>query len=122
MEKGYINGDALFTLGGQAIQQVRQVGWRRARGGALRGGCEGRKRVELVIGHRARIDQQAANERALAIVHRATNRRAQQFLGPIGWVASDLRLRAVRHLGIAFAILAFHRHRAVVVDHPALAL
>ena len=55
---GHVDGDALLALGRQAVGQQRQVGLARA----LHAG-------QVVLQHGFAVHQQAADQRALAIVH-----------------------------------------------------
>ena len=63
---GHVNGDALFALSGQAVGKQRQIG--RAALGHV---------VQLVLQHRAAVHQQAANQRAFAVVNRAAGNEFQ---------------------------------------------
>jgi len=66
---GYVDGDALFALGQQAVDQQGEVQR------AVRIGQGG----DLVVGHGADVMQQAADQRRLAVVHRAAGDEAQQI-------------------------------------------
>ena len=70
---GDVDGDALLALGAQAVGQQRQVdlGVAAPAAGPLDGG-------ELVLEDALRVVQQAADERALAVVDRAGGGEAQQ--------------------------------------------
>ena len=72
---GHVDGDALFALSLQTIHQQRQVhlfalGTVQARI-ALQAG-------QLVVKDRLALEQQASNQRALAIIHAAAGNEAQQ--------------------------------------------
>ena len=62
----HVNRDALFTLGAQAVGEVRQVDLPAA--GDVGGTFE---RLQLVLHQILGIVQQPADERGLAIIHRA---------------------------------------------------
>ena len=64
---GHVDGDALFALGRQAVGEQRQVGLARA----LHAG-------QLVLQHRLAVHQQAADQRALAVVDAAAGDEAQR--------------------------------------------
>ena len=64
---GHVDGDALLALGGQAIGQQGQVGL----AAALHAG-------QVVLQHRLGVHQQAANQRALAVVHAAAGDELQR--------------------------------------------
>ena len=69
---GYINGDALLALGRQAVGEQGQIGLPHA----LNTG-------QVVLQHRLGVDQQTANEGALAVVHRPTGDEFQSALGEV---------------------------------------
>ena len=56
----HVNRDALFALGRQAVSQQRQIGFTRA--------LHAR---QVVLQHRLAVDEQAANQGAFAVIHRA---------------------------------------------------
>ena len=64
---GHVDGDALLALGGQAIGQQGQVGL----AAALHAG-------QVVLQHGLAVHQQAANQRALAVVHAAAGDELQR--------------------------------------------
>ena len=66
---GHVNGDALLAFGFQAVRQQRQVDG--SAGGALF------QRIQLVSQDGAAVEQQAADQGALAIVHAAGCQEAQ---------------------------------------------
>jgi len=74
---GHVDRDALFTLGLQAVGEQRKVeGWC-----ALGPRCAGRtllERVDLVGEDGPRIEQQAADQRTLAVVDRTGGQEAQR--------------------------------------------
>jgi hypothetical protein len=72
---GDVDGDALLALGGEAVDQQREVERLALRAVAAR---ILRERGELVLGQRARLVQQAADQRALAVVDAAAGEEAQQ--------------------------------------------
>ncbi len=63
---GDVDGDALLALGAEAVGEQRQVG--------LAGFGHAR---QVVLQHSAAVDQKAADQRALAIVHAAAGDEAQ---------------------------------------------
>jgi hypothetical protein len=70
---GDVDGDALFALGLQAVGEQRQVDGVHA--ALLRGALDGRQRVgEDGLG----VVEQAADQRALAVVDAAAGEEAQQ--------------------------------------------
>jgi hypothetical protein len=70
-----IDGDALLALGGKAIDEQREIGhFARGAPAAAVVGHGGK----LVVEHLARVVQQAADQRALAIVDRAAGDESQQ--------------------------------------------
>ena len=71
---GHVDGDVLLALGAQTIGQQRQVDivFAAALARAL-------DRLELVFEDRLGVIEQAANQRALAVVHAARGREAQQL-------------------------------------------
>ena len=72
---GHVDGDALLALGLQAVDQQGEIG-HFARG-APAAAVVGHGR-ELVVEHLARVVQQAADQRALAVVDAAAGDEAQQ--------------------------------------------
>ena len=71
---GHVDRDALLALGAQAVGQQRQV--ERALAAAALAGL--RDVLELVLEHLLGVVQQPPDQRALAVVHRARRREAQQ--------------------------------------------
>ena len=71
----HVDGDALLALGLQAVDQQGQV--RHFAGGAPAAAVGGDRR-ELVVEYLARVVQQAADQRALAVVDRAAGDETQQ--------------------------------------------
>ena len=69
---GHIDGDALLALGLQAVGEQRQIYRRHA---ALLTGLGDSR--ELVFEDRLRVVQQAADQRALAVVHRTGGDESQ---------------------------------------------
>jgi len=70
---GDVDGDALFALGLQTVGQQREVDG--AHAALLRGALDGGEGVgENGLG----IEQQAADQRALAVIDAATGQKAQQ--------------------------------------------
>jgi len=63
---GDVDGDALLALGGKPVGQQRQIDLARARDAG-----------NVVLQHGAAIDQEAPNQRALAVVHAAAGDEAQ---------------------------------------------
>jgi hypothetical protein len=82
---GDVDGDALLALGGQAVDEQREIEVVALRAETARIVGE---RGELVVGQRVRCVQQAADQRALAVVDAAAGDEAQQVL--------DARRRFVR--------------------------
>jgi hypothetical protein len=74
---GHVDGDALLALGRQAVDQQRQIGPRALRAPACRVAFD---RLELVVEDQAAFPEQPADQRALAVVHRAAGDEAQQRL------------------------------------------
>ena len=77
---GHINGDALFPLRGQPIHQQGEVDVVPLRAVALGLGAE---RGQLIIVKLLSVPEEAADERALAIVDAATGNEAQKVLFPL---------------------------------------
>ena len=75
---GDVDGDALVAFGGEAIDQQRVVG-------AARHGAEADavalQRRHHVVGDGAALEQQAADQGGLAVVHRAAGENAQKGVG-----------------------------------------
>ena len=74
---GDVDRDALLLLGRQPVDEQREIEFVALRADALRVGLE---RRELVVEQRLRLVQQAADERALAVVDAAAGDEAQQRL------------------------------------------
>ena len=74
---GHVDGDALLTLGGQAIQQQGIVDFATPRTMAP---AVGRQRRQLIIEQALAVVQQPPDQRALAIIHAAAGDEAQQWL------------------------------------------
>jgi hypothetical protein len=74
---GDVDGDALLTLGGEAVEQEREVQVVALRADALRVDLE---RGELILEQQLRLPQQPADERALAVVDAAARDEAQKTL------------------------------------------
>ena len=72
-----VDGDALLALGGEAVEEEREVEVVALRADALRVDLE---RGELVLEQELRLAQQPADERALAVVDAAARDEAQQAL------------------------------------------
>ena len=72
-----VDCDALFALGRQAVEQQREVELAVDRAVTARVGLE---RRELVVEDQARLEQQAPDQRALAVVDAAAGDEAQQAL------------------------------------------
>ena len=72
---GHVDGDALLALGGKTVDQEGEV-----EGAALRARLSriGGERRQLVVRHRTRVVQQAADQGGLAVVHRPAGDEAQQ--------------------------------------------
>jgi hypothetical protein len=64
---GHVDGDALLALGLQAVGEQREVGRAAA--------CDAR---EVVLQHRAAVEQQAPDQRAFAVIDRAAGDEAQR--------------------------------------------
>ena len=73
----HIDGDALLALGGQAIDQQREIDLAVLGAVAARIGFQ---RRELVVEQQLGVVQQAADQRAFSIVHAAAGDEAQQIL------------------------------------------
>ena len=71
---GYIDGDALVAFGGEAIDQQGIVG---AAGDGAEADAVALQRRHHVVGDGAALEQQAADEGGLAVVHRAAGEYAQ---------------------------------------------
>ena len=85
---GHIDGDALLALGLQAVHQQRQVDV--VTGGADLLGVAGDGFQMVLVDHLG-VVQQAADQRALAVVHVAAGEEAQQFLAfVLGQVGEDV--------------------------------
>ncbi len=69
---GHVDGDALLAFGGQSVGQQRQI--RLAR--ALHAG-------QVVLQHGFGVDQQAADQRAFAIIHAAAGDEFERALGVV---------------------------------------
>ena len=74
---GDVDGDALLALGGEAIDQQREVELAALRADLLRVGLE---RRELVLEDHLRVVEQPADQRGLAVVDAAAGDEAQQAL------------------------------------------
>ena len=72
-----IDGDALLALGRQAVDEQREVERPALRADPFAVGLE---RAQLVLEQRARLVQEPADERALAVVDAAAGDEAQQLL------------------------------------------
>src|SRR4051812_23384661 len=89
----HINRDSLLALGFQAIQEQSEV-QRFAR-------CAeppriARKRRDLIIGHRTRIEQQSADERRLSVIDGSARQDPKRWHQALG--ARTLRRRGHLHL------------------------
>ena len=73
---GDVNRDALLAFGAQAVGEVGEIDL--AAAGDVGGAFE---RLELVFHQRLRIVEQPADERGLAVVHRAAGVEAEDFDG-----------------------------------------
>ena len=92
---GDIDGDALFALGGEPIDEQREIDVLALCADALAVGFE---RAQLVIENLFRIIEQPADQRRLAIIDRAAGDDAQQVFGLLGRqigvdIGSDQRIR-----------------------------
>ena len=120
---GDVDGDALLALGVQAVEEQREVEIAALRAELPGVGFE---RRELVLVEHLRFVQQAADQRALAVVDAAAGDEAQHALVLVGFeilldVPGDqMRRRAPSE--IALLLLLFHRSGRIVVDDPALPL
>ena len=74
---GDVDGDALLALGGQAVDEQREVELVALRSHLLGVGLQG---VEMVLEHEMRLVEQSADQRALAVVDAAAGDEAQQRL------------------------------------------
>ena len=74
---GHVDRDALLALGGEAVDQQREVEFAALRADFLRVRLE---RRELVLEDHLRVVQQAADQRALAVVDAAAGDEPQQAL------------------------------------------
>jgi hypothetical protein len=77
---GDVDRDALLPLGGQAVDEEREVEF--AALGALLG--VGLQRLEVVLEDQVRLVQQPADQRGLAVVHAAAGDEPQQRLVLVG--------------------------------------
>ncbi len=75
---GDVDRDALLALGLQAVHEQREVDLVAGRAPLA---AVGGHRRELVLEDLLRVVQQAADQRALAVVHAAAGDEAQQVLG-----------------------------------------
>ncbi len=75
---GDVDRDALFALGGQAIDQQREIDVLALRAHLLRVGFEG---GELVLEDHLAVVEQAADQRGFAVIHAAAGDEAEQGLG-----------------------------------------
>ena len=73
----HVDGDALLTFGREAVEQQRKIEIAALRTALL--GVD-RERVHLVFEQHARFIQQAANQRALAVIDAAARDESQQAL------------------------------------------
>ena len=114
---GDVDGDLLLALGGEPIEQEREVELL-----ALRAVFTGIRlqRIELVVEHQLGFVQQAPDQGRLAVIDRAAGDETQQALvDPAGAGrrrARSRRVSAARSSEIAFLFLALHRGGAVVID------
>ena len=81
---GHVNRNALLALGLQAVGEQRQVGLT-----AALYACQ------LVLQHGFAVHQQAANQRALAVVHTAAGDKAQRSAGVLAICCSRVDLLVV---------------------------
>ena len=126
---GDVDGDALLALGLQAVDQQREIDVLAGRAVRLRIALE---RGELVLEDLPRVGQQPADQRRLAVVHRAAGQEAQQRSsaparqdrGDSARTAMPASASAVRWRisEISFALLLLHRAGLVAVDGAALPL
>jgi hypothetical protein len=75
---GHVDGDALFAFGCQAVHQQGEVDVLALGAHALGVGLKGR---QLVVEDQPGFEQQPADQRRLAVVHRAAGDEAQHVLG-----------------------------------------
>ena len=120
---GDVDRDALLALGGQAVEQQREVELVALR---CRPVFESRfERGELVVEDQLGLVEQPADQRALAVVDAAAGDEAQQALVLVrAQVGVDVLGRERRRGAseVALLLLLLHRAALVVVDHAALAL
>jgi hypothetical protein len=82
----HVDGDALLALGREPVGEQREVDAAVVEALALL------ERGELVLEDHARVVEQAADERGLAVVHRADGDEAAELLAPVLLeVALDVR-------------------------------
>ena len=108
---GDIDGDALLALGLQPVDQQREVDILAGRAVLAAVAGDGGQRV---LEDQLAVEQQAADQRRLAVIDRAAGEEAEQF--PV--LGRAMR----RHSEIALALLLLHRGFLVGIDQPALAL
>src|SRR5205807_9135366 len=75
---GNVDGDALLTLGAETVGEIGEVD--RASAGDVGGAFE---RLELVLHQVLRVVEQPADQRGLAVVHRAASVESQDFDGMV---------------------------------------
>ena len=75
---GDVDGDALLALGGEAVDQQREIDVAALRPDLLAVGLE---RRHLVVENLPRLVQQPADQRRLAVIDAAAGDEAQQLLG-----------------------------------------
>ena len=95
----HVNRDALLAFGAQAVGEVRQIDL--AAAGDVGGSFQ---RFDLIFHQRLRVVEQSADERGLAVVHRAAGVEAQNFMGCCVWGMNHSEISgflAVLHRGFA---------------------
>ena len=120
---GDVNRDALLALGGQAVDQQREIEVAAARADLLRVGGQ---RRELILEDHLRLVEQPADQRRLAVVHAAAGDEAQQGACAPARAGRPRRRSSRRSRApsseVAVDLLLFHRRRLIVIDHAALPL
>ncbi len=105
-------------FGGKPVEQKRIVDPLALRAVAAAVGFE---RIELVVEQPARVVQQAADQRALAVVDAAAGDEAQQSRDSCSarYAATVAVASSGRAIEVTLALFLFHGRGRIVVDHPA---
>ena len=120
---GDVDGDALLALGLEAVEQQAEIDLLAVDGAVLRGVHDGRA---LILGDAGAVPQQPADQRRLAVVHRAAGQQAhdgaaRDAAGAAGAAQGRRRslLSAQPHASeITLTLLHLHGAGLIVVDQP----